>query len=49
MFNRTGTHYFAFDLLMLDSTDLRDVPLETRKERLRNLMPDTDQCVTAIT
>ena len=37
MFSRTGSHYFAFDLLMLDSTDLRASPLESRKERLRAL------------
>src|SRR4051812_22052821 len=30
--------YFVFDLLHLDGRDLRDQPLETRKERLRALL-----------
>lgn len=42
MFGRTGTHYYAFDLLMLDTTDLRPLPLETRKEALRQLTEDCD-------
>jgi bifunctional non-homologous end joining protein LigD len=45
MFGRTGTHYFAFDLLMLDSTDLRPLPLESRKERLRELLQSSDDPV----
>jgi bifunctional non-homologous end joining protein LigD len=44
MFGRTGTHYLAFDLLMLDSTDLR-LPLERRKERLRELLQSSDDPV----
>jgi bifunctional non-homologous end joining protein LigD len=45
MFGRTGTHYFAFDLLMLDSTDLRPLPLESRNERLRELLQSSDDPV----
>ena len=28
---RTGTHYYAFDILLLDADDLRDSHLEARK------------------
>ncbi len=38
MFGRTGTHYFAFDLLWLDNADLRPHPLEQRKSVLQNLL-----------
>ena len=31
MFGRTGTHYFASDLLPLDSADLPTLPLKKRK------------------
>ena len=34
----TTITYFAFDLLHLDGKDLRDVPLEERKKRLRRLV-----------
>ena len=34
---RTGLTYFAFDILYLDGEDLRTLPLEQRKERLRAL------------
>lgn len=40
---RTGqgnVSYFLFDLLYLDGRDLRKLPLVTRKEILRNLLPD---------
>jgi bifunctional non-homologous end joining protein LigD len=40
---RTGKEnisYFVFDLLYLDGKDLRALPLLTRKETLRNLLPD---------
>jgi DNA ligase D-like protein (predicted ligase) len=30
--------YFAFDLLFLDGADLRELPLQERKRRLRNLL-----------
>src|SRR5262249_19600159 len=33
--------YFAFDLLHLDGYDLTGVPLETRKELLRGLLPSS--------
>lgn len=33
-----GLGYFAFDLLYLDGQDLRELPIETRKERLRALV-----------
>jgi bifunctional non-homologous end joining protein LigD len=42
MFGRTGTHYFAFDLLLLDGTDLRAQSLETRKSLLQELLGDRD-------
>jgi len=42
MFSRTGSHYFGFGLLMLDSADLRLLPLESRKERLRALLGKAD-------
>jgi bifunctional non-homologous end joining protein LigD len=35
---RGGLTYFAFDLLYLDGEDLRSLPLEQRKERLRKLL-----------
>lgn len=37
---RSGAHlvYFVFDLLFVDGKDLRDQPLEQRKERLRALV-----------
>jgi len=40
---RTGAGnicYFLFDLLYLDGNDLRILPLVTRKEMLRNLLPE---------
>jgi hypothetical protein len=42
MFGRTGTHYYTFDLLMLDSTGLRPLPLVTRNQALRQLIADCD-------
>jgi bifunctional non-homologous end joining protein LigD len=38
---RKGLTYFAFDLLYLDGRDLRELPLEARKERLRELVAGT--------
>jgi ATP-dependent DNA ligase len=38
MFGRTGTHFFAFDLLWLGKTDLRPHPLERRKSILQELL-----------
>jgi bifunctional non-homologous end joining protein LigD len=35
----SGIVYFAFDLLHLDDSDLRGVPLEERKALLRDLLP----------
>ena len=35
---RTGTHYYAFDLLMLGNADLRAKPLEARKAALARLL-----------
>ena len=35
---RTGTHYYAFDLLMLGDADLRAKPLEMRKAMLTDLL-----------
>lgn len=32
--------FAAFDLLWLDGVDLRDLPLQTRKERLAELLPE---------
>ncbi|MDB5389614.1 MAG: putative ligase-like protein [Planctomycetaceae bacterium] len=38
--NHTNTlKYYAFDLLYLDGYDLRQIPLELRKEKLRELIP----------
>ncbi len=39
MFRREPTYFYAFDLMRLDSEDLRQLPLTERKERLRTLMP----------
>jgi len=42
-YQRTGEgniSYFIFDLLYLDGQDLRALPLLTRKQLLRNLLPD---------
>ena len=35
---RTGTHYFAFDLLLLGDADLRPKPLDVRKATLATLL-----------
>jgi bifunctional non-homologous end joining protein LigD len=35
---RTGTHYYAFDLLMLGDVDLRTKPLDLRKAALADLL-----------
>jgi bifunctional non-homologous end joining protein LigD len=35
---RTGTHYYAFDLLMLGNADLRAKPLQLRKAMLADLV-----------
>jgi bifunctional non-homologous end joining protein LigD len=42
---RTGTHYYAFDLLILGDTDLRAKPLEARKAMLANLLQECDEPV----
>jgi bifunctional non-homologous end joining protein LigD len=42
---RTGTHYYAFDLMMLGDIDLRAKPLETRKAMLANLLQECDEPV----
>ena len=39
---RTGTHYYAFDILLLDADDLRDSRLETRKAILKVLLGECD-------
>ena len=39
MFRREWPYFMAFDLLWLDGKDLRQLPLRTRKRRLRGLMP----------
>jgi bifunctional non-homologous end joining protein LigD len=40
--SRSGTHYYAFDLLLLGDTDLRGRPLEERKEALASLLKACD-------
>src|SRR5438445_13730336 len=35
---RTGTHYYAFDLLLLGDADLRPKPLDVRKATLATLL-----------
>lgn len=40
--------YYAFDLLSLDGEDLRPLPLEERKERLRGLGLPTDQGIVRL-
>ena len=42
MFGHTGSHYYTFDLLMLDSTDMRQLPLVARKQALRQLIENRD-------
>ncbi len=39
MFHRGEPHFYAFDLLWLDGSDLRDLPLVERKAALRKLIP----------
>lgn len=39
---RAGTHYYAFDLLMLGGADLRRRPLEERKAALAGLLRDCE-------
>jgi len=39
---RTGTHYYAFDILLLNADDLRDSPLEARKAILKALLGECD-------
>jgi bifunctional non-homologous end joining protein LigD len=38
-----GLAYFVFDLLHLDGEDLRELPIEARKERLRALVAGADR------
>jgi bifunctional non-homologous end joining protein LigD len=42
MFGRAGSHYFAFDLLLLEETDLRAQALEWRKAILQTLLGSPD-------
>jgi hypothetical protein len=42
---QTGTHYYAFDLLMRGDADLRTEPLEERKAMLANLLLECDEPV----
>ncbi len=39
LFRREWPYFMAFDLLMLDGRDLRDLPLLERKRRLLSIMP----------
>jgi bifunctional non-homologous end joining protein LigD len=39
---RTGTHYYAFDLLLRGAADLRGRPLEERKAALASLLCDCE-------
>jgi bifunctional non-homologous end joining protein LigD len=40
--SRTGTHYYAFGLLVLGDADLRQRPLEERKAALAGLLRDCE-------
>jgi bifunctional non-homologous end joining protein LigD len=40
--DRTGSHYYAFDVLMLENRALRDLPLEERKHVLKTLVSGCD-------
>jgi ATP-dependent DNA ligase len=43
---RTGSLvFFLFDLLFLDGTDLRGLPLIERKDRLKSLLADAPSCL----
>jgi bifunctional non-homologous end joining protein LigD len=42
---RTGTHYYAFDLLIRGDANLRAKPLEARKAMLANLLQECDEPV----
>jgi ATP-dependent DNA ligase len=42
---RTGTHYYAFDLLTLGDADLRTMPLESRKAKLARLLDGSSDSV----
>jgi bifunctional non-homologous end joining protein LigD len=39
---RTGSHYYAFDILMLGNDDLRGLPLRERKSILKTLVSGCD-------
>jgi bifunctional non-homologous end joining protein LigD len=42
---RTGTHYYAFDLLLLGDADLRAKPLEARKAMVADLLRGNSDAV----
>jgi bifunctional non-homologous end joining protein LigD len=39
---RTGSHYYAFDILMLGKDDLRGLPISERKAILKALVSEGD-------
>jgi bifunctional non-homologous end joining protein LigD len=39
---RTGSHYYAFDILMLGNDDLRGLPISERKAILKTLISECD-------
>ncbi len=39
---QTGSHYYAFDILMLGNDDLRDLPISERKAILKTLVSECD-------
>ena len=39
MFRRADPYFYAFDVLMLDGRDVRDLPLVQRKKALRRVVP----------
>ncbi len=40
MFSHGEPYFYAFDVLFVDGTDLRELPLLERKSRLRDVVPD---------
>jgi len=41
LYRRADPYFFAFDLLWLNGRDLRDLPLAERKQKLREIVPNS--------
>jgi bifunctional non-homologous end joining protein LigD len=48
MHHREKARFYAFDLLHLNGQDLRSLPLLTRKQRLKKLIPASSHSVNYV-